>query len=71
MDKEKFPFGILSELKMIHFDFENKIFEINGIDIGHLTDVDISFHNREWSLTLTQKGIFTINGKHEKNVAAQ
>ena len=71
MDKEKFPFVILSELKTVYFNLEDMIFEINGIDVGYLTDLDISFHNNEWNVTLTQKESFTLKGKRKKNVAAQ
>lgn len=66
MDKERLPFVLRSELKTIYFNLEDTIFQINGKDIGYLTDIDISFHNNQWNVTLTQKESFTQTGKRKK-----
>ena len=62
---------ILANLKLIKFDFENMVFEINGHSINHCTDVDITFHNGEWSVSICEKQTFGTSGRNTKEIAAQ
>ncbi|SHM96083.1 hypothetical protein SAMN02746066_04111 [Anaerosporobacter mobilis DSM 15930] len=41
-----------SELKVLHFDLEKKVFEVNGVPLPNDCDkLDLSFENGEWVLT--------------------
>lgn len=62
---------ILANLKLIKLDFENMVFEINGHSINHCTDVDITFHNGEWSVSICEKQTFGTSGRNTKEIAAQ
>lgn len=62
---------ILANLKLIKLDFENMVFEINGHNINHCTDVDITFHNSEWSVSICEKQTFGTSGRNTKEIAAQ
>lgn len=53
----------LNELKSINLDFEKMSFQINGIDIGDCTDIDITFHDRKWNVNIGQHGCFTFQGR--------
>lgn len=62
--EEKNPRDMVLEyqLKLIHLDFENKVFEINGINIGYCTDVDICFHDRKWTISLGENKNYNVSG---------
>lgn len=49
-------------LKSIYFDFQKCIFEINGKSVVSCSDIEISCHNGEWSVSITEKGIFNGYG---------
>lgn len=59
------------QLKSIHFDFENRVFEINGINIGYCTDVDICFHDSKWSISLGENKNYNVSGFMVKKDTAQ
>lgn len=59
----------LEPLESINFDFKNKIFRINGVDVKNCTDVDISFHNGTWSVNVGVGACFDTNGEWKKRTA--
>jgi hypothetical protein len=45
-----------SELKVIHFDLEKKVFEVNGVPLPNDCDkLELSFENGEWILTYNSR----------------
>lgn len=45
-----------SELKVIHFDLEKKVFEVNGVPLPNDCDkLDLSFENGAWILTYNSR----------------
>ncbi len=59
----------LDPLESVNFDFKNRVFKINEIDIKNCTDVDISFHNRTWSVNIGVGACFDTNGEWKKRTA--
>lgn len=58
---------LLKGLKNIQFDFEHMTFEVNGISINDCTDIDIAFHNNEWTVSLGKTAKFTPQGYFRQN----
>lgn len=54
----------LRGLKTVSLDFEKKQFSVNGVDIGHCTDVEISFHDGIWTVNLGEQANFTTKGDY-------
>ena len=71
MNEDMYNTPVLLDLKMIHFDFEHGVFEINGVNVGHYTEMEISFQNGKWHVFLGVSADFAVNSKLQKNVAAR
>lgn len=56
----------LRSLKSVTLDFENKVFEINGVDIKYYTDLDITFHNSEWKVKVGVGAVFKPSGEKKR-----
>lgn len=59
----------LDSLKSVNLDFKNWVFQINGVDIKNCTDVDISFHNGEWSVMVSTGACFNRTGERKRSAA--
>lgn len=59
----------LASLKSVNLDFEKWVFQINGVDIKHCTDVDISFHKGEWSVSVGVGARFNPRGERKRSTA--
>ena len=55
---------ILNDLKLIHFDFEQKVFEINGHNVGFYNEVEISFRDGEWNVRLAENISMSADEKY-------
>ena len=64
MKKQHGSIDPLHGLKEVHLDFEKQLFTVNGVDIGKCTDVDIMFHNGEWTVNLCERATLGTKGEY-------
>lgn len=50
MDNKK-TLPLAEDLKSIVFDFEHGKYTVNGYDISHCTDLNVTFHDGYWNLS--------------------
>lgn len=64
-------FNFLYGLRSVVLDFENQVFKVNGVSINHCTDVNITFHNSTWSVSLGESVMFNARGEFKSKAVAQ
>lgn len=65
--KRKDENAVTYSLNSIYFDFKKGIFEINGKSVASCSDLEISCHNGEWKVSITEQGTFNSIGAVTNN----
>lgn len=62
-DYNNFAFPSMpSQINSVVLDFEHMIFEINGQGIGHASEINISFYQGEWTISIGETACYNIRG---------